>query len=90
MRRNQRTRWRKYGDKYQEHFLEQYKLYVDMAEATSRRRDQVNRFYPTLFSAFAALLFVVPRLKLLDSFVELDKIWLWVLLMTGGIGVFCL
>ena len=77
-----------YGDKYQDHLVEQYRLYVEMAEATSRRRDQVNRFYPTLFSALAAILFVVPKLNLPQSSGEFDSIWPWVLVLTGFMGVY--
>lgn len=33
--------------KYQDHVLEQYKLYVDMADKTSTRRDLANTFFLT-------------------------------------------
>ena len=51
-----------YGDKYSDHFLEQYKLYVEMADRISQRREQSNRFYVTLVSAVVALLIVVSRI----------------------------
>ena len=38
-----------YGDKYWDHLLEQYKIYVEMVEAVSQRKEQLNRYYPTLF-----------------------------------------
>ena len=51
-----------YGENYQAHLPEQYKLYVEMADRVSQRRDQSNRFYVTLVSALVALLVVLARL----------------------------
>ena len=50
-----------YGDKYPDHLLEQYKLYVEMADRVSQRRDQSNRFYVTIVSALAAIVIVIAR-----------------------------
>ena len=50
-----------YGDKYPDHLLEQYKLYVEMADRVSQRRDQSNRFYVTIVSALAAIVVVIAR-----------------------------
>ena len=52
----------KYGDNYQAHLMDQYKLYVEMADRISQRRDQSNRFYAGLVSAIIALLVVMGRL----------------------------
>ena len=35
----------KYGEKYKEHLLEQYKLYVEMADRISGRRQTANSFF---------------------------------------------
>ncbi len=51
-----------YGSQHQEHLLEQYKLYVEMADRISQRRDQSNRFYASLVSAIAVSLVVLGRL----------------------------
>ena len=51
-----------YGENYQPHLLEQYKLYVEMADRISQRREQSNRFYAGLVSAIIALLVVMGRL----------------------------
>ena len=51
-----------YGPNHQEHLLEQYKLYVEMADRTSQRRDQSNRFYASLVSAIVVSLVVLGRL----------------------------
>ena len=50
-----------YGDDYRAHLLEQYKLYVEMADRVSQRRDQSNRFYVTIVSALAAIVVVIAR-----------------------------
>ena len=49
----------KYGDKFQDHLIEQYKLYVEMADRVSARRAQTNRFYISLLSVLLALLSIV-------------------------------
>ena len=56
-----------YGEKYPEHLLEQYKLYVEMADRISQRRDQSNKFYATVYSALAAVLLLTARFDLSDS-----------------------
>lgn len=48
-----------YGEKFKDHLLEQYKLYVEMADRISTRRVQANRFYISLLSGLLALLSVV-------------------------------
>lgn len=46
----------RYGDKYVEHLLEQYKIYINSAEKISDRRQKANEFFLTLNSALVALL----------------------------------
>lgn len=43
-------------EKHSDHLLEQYKLYVEMTDRVSQRREQSNRFYVTLVAAIVALL----------------------------------
>ena len=50
-----------YGEKYNDHLLEQYKLYVEMVDRVSQRRDQSNRFYVTIVSALAAIVVIIAR-----------------------------
>lgn len=49
-----------YGSQYQEHLLEEYKLYVEMADRVSHRRSVANSFFLTrhtgLFSLIMGLL----------------------------------
>ena len=46
----------KYGDKYVEHLLEQYKIYINSEEKISDRRQKSNEFFLTLNSALVVLL----------------------------------
>jgi hypothetical protein len=48
-----------YGDKFQDHLMEQYKMCVEMADRISVRRSQANSFYISLLSALIALLSLV-------------------------------
>ena len=70
-----------YGEKYPDHFLEQYKLYVEMADRVSQRREQSNRFYVTLLAAIASLLILSARLGVAEG------VWPVVFLITGVFGV---
>jgi hypothetical protein len=44
-----------YGDKYREHILEQYKLYVEMADRVSSRRQTANAFFLSINTALIAV-----------------------------------
>jgi len=46
----------KYGDKYIEHLLEQYKIYINAAEAISDRRQKANEFFLALNTALVTVL----------------------------------
>lgn len=45
-----------YGSLYREHVLEIYKLYLEMADRISARRDKMNAFFHTVNTALIALL----------------------------------
>lgn len=45
-----------YGDKYIEHLLEQYKIYISSAEKISDRRQKTNEFFLALNTGLVALL----------------------------------
>jgi hypothetical protein len=54
----------KYGDRYVEHLLEQYKNYVASAEKISDRRQKTNEFFLGLNTALVALLgFVATKMN---------------------------
>jgi hypothetical protein len=44
-----------YGDTYADHYLEIYKLYVDMADRISNRRQSANSFFLTVNTAIIAI-----------------------------------
>lgn len=46
----------KYGDRYIEHLLDQYKIYVNATEKISDRRQKTNEFFLALNSALVTLL----------------------------------
>jgi hypothetical protein len=45
-----------YGDNYHEHLLQQYKLYVEMADKISERRQSANSYFLTVNSIIVSLL----------------------------------
>ncbi len=44
-----------YGDNYHEHLLEQYKLYVEMADKVSERRQSANNYFLAVNSILVSL-----------------------------------
>ena len=48
-----------YGSSYQDHLLEQYKLYVEMANKISERRANANSFFLTVITALISIVGVV-------------------------------
>jgi hypothetical protein len=53
---------KQYGEGYQQHLVEQYKLYVQMADNISLRRSQSNQFYISVLSALLAVVALVGKL----------------------------
>ncbi len=47
-----------YGEKFQEHLLDQYKIYVELADRVTERRNKANQFYSSLFSILIPLISV--------------------------------
>ena len=45
-----------YGDSYKAHYLEIYKMYVEMADKISSRRQKANSFFLTINTAIVGLL----------------------------------
>ncbi len=68
-----------YGEKYHEHLLEQYKLYVNMADKVSERRQSTNNYF-ILFNSFLVSVFGV-----LSGFESMSKqhMWQYLLLFAG-------
>ena len=69
---------------YQEHILEQYKLYVEMADRISSRRTSANVFFLTLNTTVLTVLgFLYEKVSMINPK------WL-VLFPLAGIIIFCL
>lgn len=75
-----------YGDKYIEHLLEQYKIYIASAEKISDRRQKANEFFLGLNTALVALLgFVAIKVNqgettsilILSSIAGITMCYLW-------------
>ena len=45
---------RQYGEKYRDHLLEEYKLWVEVADRAVQRKEQTNRLFITLITALIA------------------------------------
>ena len=71
----------KYGEKFNEYLLEQYKLYVEMADRISERRMQTNKFYISLLSGLLALL------SILVSVGKLNQTLIFVIVSLLGIAL---
>ena len=61
-----------YGEKYQEHLLEQYKLYVQMADKISERRQSANTFFLTINTVLIAFLGIVGKSGIVA---QADPVW---------------
>ena len=75
-----------YGKRFNEHLLEQYKLYVEVADKNSDRRSTSNVFYLTLISA---LITIIGVLSQVDKPVGNIYFW-WVAVASFSGIVFCL
>lgn len=58
-----------YGNQYQQHLLEQYKLYVEMADRISQRRISTNTFFITVTSLILTIYGIVKSISLSSSVV---------------------
>lgn len=68
-----------YGENYQNHLLEQYKLYVEMADRISQRRAMSNTYFVTINSL---ILTIFSAIASLDTF-EISRKWILVVAATG-------
>jgi len=53
-----------YSEKFKDHLLEQYKLFVEMADRVSNRRMQTNMFYTSLLSCLITVISISKAFKL--------------------------
>jgi len=71
-----------YGKDYKKHLLEQYKLYVEMADKVSSRRSRANTFFLSVNTLLVTAIGVLTELE--SSFVTLN---LWWVLISSFAGV---
>lgn len=62
-----RTTESEYGEKYKDHFLEQYKLYVEMADRISSRRMLANSFFVAIHSALITAFSLMLKEKIFHA-----------------------
>ena len=74
-----------YGEKHSDHLLEQYKLYVEMTDRVSQRRERSNQFFITLLAG-PAILAVLARFWL-DGENASESFLPAVLLASGLLGM---
>ena len=74
-----------YGENYKQHLLEQYKLYVEMADKISERRAKANTFF---LSVNTLLVTAIGVLSKLQSGFEILNLW-WVLVTSFAGILFC-
>ena len=74
-----------YGKDYKKHLLEQYKLYVEMADRISSRRSNANTFF---LSVNTLLVTAIGVLSKLESGFETLNLW-WVLTTSFAGILFC-
>ncbi len=71
---------KEYGEKYRDHAWEIYKLYVEMADKISERRQSANSFFLTLNSAIVAL---VGYVNLSQDTVPGTSSFFWLVAVSG-------
>lgn len=52
-----------YGEKFKDHFFEQYKLYIEMADRVSIKRSQTNQFYMSVLSALLGIITIASTVR---------------------------
>ena len=76
---------KEYGNDYQSHLFEQYKIFIDSVEKTSDRRQQANNYFITINTALISLIGLSFQIKIFEN-----SPWLKILLAVLGIVIcFC-
>ena len=71
-----------YGNQFREHLLEEYKVYLEMADRVSSRRLQTNGFFITIFSGLLAVIaFIFNKDTQLSE--SLQNVLLWGVVLSG-------
>ncbi len=75
-------REKEYGNDYQSHLFEQYKIFIDSVEKTSDRRQQANNYFITINTALISLIGLSFQIKIFEN-----SPWLKILLAVLGIVI---
>ena len=70
-----------YGDDYNDHLFEQYKMFVESVEKTSDRRQHANDYFITINTALIALIGLSFQIKIFENVV-------WIKFVLSIIGAF--
>ena len=70
-----------YGENYKQHLLEQYKLYVEMADKISSRRSKANTFFLSVNTLLVTAIGILTDLG--SSFLTLNPFWVLVTSLAG-------
>ncbi len=73
---------KEYGNDYQSHLFEQYKIFIESIEKTSDRRQQANNYFIAINTALISLIGLSFQINILE-----DSPWLKVLLAILGIVI---
>jgi len=65
---------KEYGENYKDHYLEQYKLYVESIEKISDRRQQANNYFITINTAFISLIGLTNQFDLFSNALWIESI----------------
>jgi len=68
-----------YGDKYHDHLLEQYKIYLQMLDKISDRRSMTNTFFLTVNTA------LISAIGLANLIAEKTSVFLYVVICVPGL-----
>jgi len=71
---------KQYGSKYRDHYLEQYKLYIDSIEKISDRRQYANNYFITINTALISLIGLSMQYRILDSYA-------WIKALVAIVGI---
>lgn len=69
-----------YGDEYEKHLFEQYKLYIESAEKISDRRQNANNYFITINTALITLLGLSFQVNFLENLS-------WLRSLLAGVGI---
>lgn len=77
-----KTSEREYGDRYKDHLLSQYKLYVESIDKISDRRQNANNYFITINTVLISFIGLLFQAKILENIR-----WIKLLICVVGITI---